>query len=90
MLRNLHLDTDKILETESVWDGTKKLAAEISTDANNATQAPAGFTYNDLGSGRDRVIRLGARGAAAYPVEFGHQGVAAKRPMKKTLSRYRE
>ena len=75
---------------EEAWDGVKKIAGEISRDANNNTDAPAGFTYEDMGSGKDRVIRLGPVGAAAYPIEFGTRAIPARRPFKRAADKHRE
>lgn len=75
---------------EEAWDGAKKTAGEISRDANNNTDSPSGFTYEDRGSGKDRVIRLGPTGAAAYPREFGTAVQPAGRPFKRAADRHRE
>lgn len=75
---------------EEAWDAVKKIAIGILRDANNNTSAEIGITYNDVGEGGNRVIRIGPRGAAAIPVEFGTATVQARRPVKRAIDRFRE
>lgn len=75
---------------DEAWDGVKKIAGKIARQANTNTTAPIGITYNDIGSGRNRVIRLGPRGAAAIAVEFGTAVLQARRPVKRAIDKMRE
>jgi hypothetical protein len=88
-IRDLVIDETQILSEPAPWEGTRVIAGLMARDANDATSAKIGITFVERGTGKDRKVVLGPRGAAAVPVEHGHQGVPPKRPVKRTIDRYR-
>jgi hypothetical protein len=89
LITGLKFHEKAVLDNPQVWEGVRTLAGLIARDANNETSAKIGITFVDQGSGSDRRVLIAPTGAAAIPLEFGHQGVPAKRPVKKTIDRYR-
>lgn len=84
MISGLTVREEAVLEDEMVWDGVAQVAASISRMAND-TSAKIGITFNRIGD----VIRIGPRGAAAIPVEFGSVNSPAKRYVKRALDAHR-
>jgi len=74
---------------EDAWAAAAQLAGQICSAANRNTSAPVGITYRDTTRDGRRVIAIGARGAAAYPVEFGTRTVRARRFAKRAIDQAR-
>lgn len=81
----IELNPAAAVQDPGVRRALEELATDIVVDANRATDAPVGITWNWMGD----VIRVGPRGAAAYPVEFGTSRIPARRMVKAALDRRR-
>lgn len=78
------VNEDAPLQDEQAWEAVAQVAASISRQANQ-TSAKIGITFNRV----DDAIRIGPRGAAAIPVEFGSRYTPAKRYVKRALDAHR-
>ena len=74
---------------ESAWADAKEVAGRICAAANRNTSAKVGITYRDTERDGRRVIVIGPRGAAAYPVEFGKKGLRPRRQAKRAIDQAR-
>lgn len=76
------LDVPAILSDEGVQKAVEDVARSISKQANRNSTAPIGITYRRID---DETVRIGPRGAAAVPIEYGTKDFPARRPVKRAL-----
>lgn len=77
---------EAVLDDEDAWKGVTEIAGEIARRANR-TSAKIGISYDRLDE--PKVVRIGPRGAAAIPVEYGTVDTPAKRYVKKAIDSMR-